>query len=60
MEQEKKSEELRKCLESPAYFINKYCRIKTKSGKEVPFRKVTDEEIAVAAKLYKNNKIIVK
>lgn len=56
MEQEKRSEELRKCLMSPAHFINKYCRIKTKSGKEVPFRKVTDEEIAVAAKLYKTIK----
>lgn len=53
MEHKKKSEELKKCLESPAYFINNYCRIKTKSGKEVPVRKFTDDEVLLVSERIK-------
>ena len=38
-------EEYKKCIDSPAYFINNYLVIKDKNGNLVRPRKVTDEEI---------------
>ena len=45
---ENEREELKKCMESPAYFFNKYVELRDKDGNVLPKREITDEELAEA------------